>query len=302
MPSEFGVRTGAVTLAVTAPALLTPDALDRIASAAGPLLPGGWTPLPAPPADPDARVLVRVSTGIPRVERAPDGTIQLTLRAPDIVGDSLAYLTYTVAEAARQHAGIATAHAAAATAPSGETVLLLGDKGAGKTTTLFALAGRGWQPVGDDLILLATNDSGELWVPAAKRVTAVRTPRPGMHGYESKSVVDIGSALVLPPRPVALVARLSVHPGAAALLRTGSPLRAVERLRLAENLARYITGTVTPLALTPEVCAPVYPFDTAAAVATRAALITAIEHTGLRYLQAPSPDHAADLLQELITS
>ncbi|MCI2421144.1 hypothetical protein MOQ72_27240 [Saccharopolyspora sp. K220] len=301
MPTNVHLLTGAVTASVTAPDLVSSSVLDRIARSTGPMLPGGWHPSPPGATDPEIRIVLIRTVGTPSISLSDTNTVVLHLREEELTGDALAYITYTVAERARQRRGMVTVHATAATSPAGHTVLLVGDKGAGKTTTLLALVDRGWRPLGDDLLILTTSNDAP-YVVAGKRTSAVRQPGGARHGYETKALYDLGPHDPAKPELITAVVRLSIHPGT---LPTTSikPVRLslVERLRLAENFGRYISGLPTPLALAPEVCAQVYPLDHADAAAARTALIAAINTLGLSYLQAPYAHTSADLIEELIT-
>jgi ABC-type branched-subunit amino acid transport system ATPase component len=58
---------------------------------------------------------------------------------------------------------MATVHATALHTPEGRTVLLLGAKGAGKTSTALALTERSWVHAGDDLVVLGENRACARW-------------------------------------------------------------------------------------------------------------------------------------------
>ncbi|MEU8623123.1 hypothetical protein [Streptomyces sp. NPDC048623] len=54
--------------------------------------------------------------------------------------------------------GWAILHASAVTSPDGATILTLGDKGAGKTTTAFALGRAGWRMLANDRVFVRVED------------------------------------------------------------------------------------------------------------------------------------------------
>ncbi len=138
-------------------------------------------------------------------------------------------------------------------------------------------------------------------VYAGRRRCAVRDTR-AVFGYETKSLVHLGDPDAPTAGTAALVVRLSVHPDTAPALAAAGPMPLAERLRLAENLARYITGIPTPLSVEPHTYAPVYPLDDPACAATRSTVIDRIDALGLRYLHAPTARHAARLIEQLMPS
>ncbi|MGH3719436.1 MAG: hypothetical protein ACRDRI_11485 [Pseudonocardiaceae bacterium] len=300
MPTELRLDTGYVTATVTLPDKLTPGRLAAISAEVDRMLPGGWQTSTPPPHSPQIRITVTATAGTPHVRLEEGDRVLVALPVAAVATATLAYVTYTVTERARQQRGMVTAHAAAATDPGGRAVLLLGDKGAGKTSTLLALLAAGYRFLGDDLVVLALTAEG-LDAHAGRRRCAVRDPR-AVFGYETKSLVHLGDPDAPPAAPVSLVVRLSIHPDTAPVLTPVGPLSLAERLRLAENLARYITGTPTPLRVEPHTYAPVYPLDDPARAVTRATVIDRIGALGVRYLHAPTPRHAAGLIERLMPS
>lgn len=295
MPRELRLDTGYLTIALTVPDEVTDSVLAAVHAEVTRLLPGGWHAGDPPPLDPDLRLAVTI-TERPHIALAGEHVL-VGLPAPVVASVTLAYVTYTAAEHARQQRGMITTHASAVTTPEGRGVVLLGDKGSGKTDTALALAGKGYLPLGDDLIVLATRPERlEVWT--GKQIATVRQPG-AVLGYETKTAVHLGQPAT-PVAGVALVVRVGIHPAARRAMVAGTPLSVAERLRLAENLARYITGTPTPLTLEPEVYAPVYPLDNPACAGTRAAVIRQIADVGLCYLHAPSAHQAAGMMEELL--
>jgi hypothetical protein len=294
MPNSAVISTGYVNVAVALPNDFTSAMLTAIATEVDPMLPGGWRVIePAPPGI-AAHIALTETSATPAVTLVGNGHIAITLRPTRLRSSTLGYIGYTAAEAARQRHGMVTAHAAAVATPDGNAVLLLGDKGAGKTNVVLALLRAGWLFLGDDLIILEDHPDG-LRVRAGRQRAAIRQSVNGF-GYEPKTAASLADLDAPTHAGVALTVRVSVFPGASPLVTAASPLSLNERLRLAENLGRYISGVVTPLSLEPEVYAPVYPLDEPACAATRSRIIRNIERTGLWYVQAPSADHAADLI------
>lgn len=295
MPRDLLLDTGYLTLALTVPNEVTEALLATVGAQVTHLLPGGWRTGESPPLDPDLRLAV-TSTERPSITLAGQSVL-VALPPPVVTSVTLAYLTYTAAERTRQQHSLITTHANAVTTPQGRGLVLLGDKGSGKTDTALALAAKGYLLCGDDLSMLATRPERlEVW--AGKQVATVRQPG-ALLGYQTKTAVHRGQPAT-PVVPVALVVRVGIHPSARPAIVAGTPLSVTERLRLAENLARYITGTPTPLTLEPEVYAPVYPLDTPACATTRATVIRQIADVGLCYLHAPSAHHAVGMIEELL--
>lgn len=305
MPTELRLDTGYVTAALTLPDELAGGDLASIRDEVTRSLPGGWHTSVPPPTHPHARIVVSPTAGTPRVALdghtdAQEGEVVLVeLPVSGVASATLAYVTYTVTERARQQRRMVTTHASALATPEGRGVVLLGDKATGKTSTAMALLRHGYRLLGDDLIVLAARPHG-LEVLAGKKITAVRDPEV-IRGYEPKPCVDLTDPSAPRSAPVVLAVRLAVHPGAVAMVAAGTPLSVGERLRLAENLARYITGTPTPLRLDPEVHAPVYPLDSPACAQTRTMVIRQLAELGLRYLYAPTAHQAAGMIEELIS-
>lgn len=271
--------------------LALPKEVDTTAArAAGRCLPGGWTLTPAEAAAGTADV--EIDIGAAAVTAAAD-TVRVTLPRTAAGADTLAYVTYTATERARQQQRKVTVHAGALIAPGGRAVLLLGAKGAGKTSTALALATRGWTHAGDDLVVLGELGEG-LGVWPGKPTAAVRDPARPLAPKPQRALEPFATG----PAPLTRVVRLAVHPAhATAPLTSALPLSVNERLRLHELLARYISGLPTPLnGVTAVPYGPVWPLDTPALARWRSRLITALAACRFDYLYAPDPETAADLL------
>ncbi|WP_239334447.1 hypothetical protein [Frankia sp. CiP3] len=271
--------------------LTLPEQLDTTAArAADRALPGGWTLTAAPATE---AVDVEVTTGAAAVTVAR-GTVRLRLPPSVAASDTLAYVTYTATERVRQQQHKVTVHATALIAPDGRAVLLLGAKGAGKTSTALALATRGWTHAGDDLVVLGESDEGVVEVWPGKSTAAVRDPTRPLASKPQHVLEPFATGSV----PLARVVRLAVHPGlVTASLTPALPLSVNERLRLHEMLARYISGLPTPITGVAEVpYGPVWPLDTPALARWRSRLIAALTGCQFEYLYAPGPETAADLL------
>ncbi|WP_405614374.1 hypothetical protein OG292_16635 [Streptomyces sp. NBC_01511] len=287
------VATGHLTAA-----LELPPGLDTgPAVTAANRLPGGWyLSAPGPESRHCPAVTVTYADAEPTV--TVDGqTIRMSLPRPVARSSTLAYTTYTALERARQQQQMLTLHANAAVTPSGRGVLLLGTKGAGKTSVTLALAARGWTHAGDDLTILAENE-GELLILPGKATAAVRPQDPELW-QAPKPIVDLTPFLRVPV-PLAGIIRLTVHPAVPRpLLVPATPFSANEQLRLHEALARYISGLPTPLTgPTGAPYGPVWPLDDLPLARWRTHLIARLEQHQYSYLYAPDPQSAADLITE----
>ncbi|RDG33975.1 phosphoenolpyruvate carboxykinase (ATP) [Streptomyces corynorhini] len=285
------LTTGHLTAALDLP----PDLDTGPAAAAADRLPGGWQ---------HHATAERGDGPAVTVENAvtPAVTVRgqhIRLRLPPAVAGSvtLAYATYTVLERARQEQRMLTLHANAVITPDGRGVLLLGNKGAGKTSVTLALGALGWTHAGDDLTVLAELGD-ELMVLPGRPTAAVRPSDPTL--WQAPKPVVALTPFARVPVPLARVFRLTVHPGVPhAQTTAATPFSANEQLRLHEALARYVSGLPTPLTGpngTPY--GPVWPLDTPALARWRSHLITRLEQHPYTYLYAPDPRTAADLITQ----
>ncbi|WP_328898581.1 hypothetical protein OHR86_00190 [Streptomyces sp. NBC_00441] len=290
------IRAAVTTGHLTA-ALELPPGLDTgPAVMAADRLPGGWHPAPPPVAElPDGPVLIVSDTGPEPAVRVHGQTVHLNLPHQAARTSTLAYATYTALERARQQRQMLTLHANAAVTPSGQGILLLGNKGAGKTSVGLALGARGWTHAGDDLTVLAQTGPDLLILPG-KPTAAVRPADPGL--WQAPKPFVTLAPFLRAPVPLAGIIRLTVHPAVPhPLITDATPFSANEQLRLHEALARYISGLPTPLTgPTGAPYGPVWPLDTSALARWRTRLITRLEQHPYSYLYAPDPQTAADLI------
>lgn len=285
------VETGHLTAALELPSELNTGP----ATASANRLPGGWH-LSAPGPESRDCPVVEVSYADAEPTVAVDGrTVRMGLTRSAARSPTLAYATYTALERARQQRQMLTVHANAAVTPSGRGVLLLGNKGAGKTSVTLALGARGWTHAGDDLTVLAEDDA-ELLILPGKATAAVRPQDPKLW-HAPKPVIDLAPFLH-GPVSLAGVIRLTVHPAVPQpVLVPATPFSANEQLRLHEALARYISGLPTPLTgPTGAPYGPVWPLDTLPLARWRTHLITRLEQHPYTNLYAPDPQTAADLI------
>ncbi|MGA5819926.1 hypothetical protein ACPC54_18940 [Kitasatospora sp. NPDC094028] len=281
------LATGHVRAAIDLPARLDTAAARTVAR----MLPGGWQ-LAGPEAGP-GRAAVEITLGEAGIT-ADTATVQIRLPQNIAASSSLAYVTYSALERARQQQGKVTVHATALFAPGGQAVLLLGDKGAGKTTTALALAARGWVHAGEDLVVLAEDPDERVAVWPGKPTAAIRD----LHApLAPKPAVDL-TPFAAGPASLGWIVRLAIHPvHPAASLKSALPLSVNETLRLHELLARHVSGLPTPLAGVGTVpYGPVWPLDSPALARWRSHLITRLATYRFDYLHAPDAASAADLL------
>ncbi|WP_327359605.1 hypothetical protein [Streptomyces sp. NBC_01304] len=293
------VSTGHITAALELPAPVDGEALARQVDR---FLPGGWHLTPATTAGGEARVVVEDA-----LQHHPEVSVHgqmVRLRLPHqaLTSATLGYVVYTALERARQQRQMLTLHANAMISPSGLAVVLLGNKGAGKTSTILALAERGWTHAGDDLIVL-TEHSGGLAVLPGKPTAAVRPPAAPDRWDAPKPLIDL-APFATGPADVTLFVRLTVHPAQpVARMASAIPFNTNEVLRLSEATARYISGLPTPLTgPTRTPYAPVWPLDTPDLALWRGHVIDRMEAGPYAYLRAPSAAHAADLITKEITT
>ncbi|MFI6056100.1 hypothetical protein ACIBCO_39300 [Streptomyces violascens] len=284
------MTTGHLSAALELPAGLDTNSAVTAASR----LPGGWHLAPFSLTEGCPRVAVTCGDAEPAVT-VSGATVRLRLPCSAARSATLAYATYTALERARQQRQMLTLHANSAVTPSGCGVLLLGAKGAGKTSVTLALGERGWTHAGDDLVVLAEQGDTLLIMPG-KATAAVRPQDPELW-QALKPVVDLAPFLRVPV-PLAAVIRLTVHPAVTRpVLVPATPFSVNEQLRLHEALARYISGLPTPLSGTAGApFGPVWRLDSSPLARWRSHLITRLEQRPYAYLCAPDPQTAADLI------
>lgn len=177
----------------------------------------------------------------------------------------LPYLFYNLTERIRQeNLGLVTAHAAAV-AKNGRGVLILGDKGSGKTSLMLALClTQGYEMIGNDSIVLGGKE--ELVIATGSHQINVRLPVARKLGlpmrdkitsdnkinYEIKFPLlpqDLGIKTANGILPLSVAVRINLHSDNPDFVISNIPSHEVEALRLSENFSRYIRGIPTPLEL-----------------------------------------------------
>lgn len=176
------------------------------------------------------------------------------------------YIAYTLGEKVRSHKHQAvTFHAAAVSLDSENGLLILGDKGSGKTSLALTLAKRqGMSFVGNDLVLVANNVDSLGIMDGTKMVNTrfavvenlfggqFDYDPSGKHPYEDKVYImpqDVGLKTQSQVARIQAVVRVNVHPVNEGTKVEDGPRRTIEALRIYENAGRYIKGGVTPLIL-----------------------------------------------------
>lgn len=291
------VRTGHVTVAVEIPSGFSLAGGSSITRA----LPGGWQPLGPPAGAATTAAAIKVTEGPGRV-CARGTAIHVEVPGKSLCDRSWAYAVYTAAERHRQQSGMATVHASAVVAADGRAVLLLGDKAAGKTTTCLALArGHGFTHAGDDIVIIRECADGHVVLPG-KPTAALRVR--SRHFYAPKQIVSLDTdGFLVGDARVGLTVRIAVHPDAVPKTVPAVPLSLNERLRLHENLARYISGLPTPVSGATDIpYGPVWPLDTRACTATRRRMIEQLSNSPFAYVYAPTATEAAALIVEAMNT
>jgi len=210
-----------------------------------------------------------------------------------------------------------TAHAAAVS-KDGKGILILGDKGSGKTSLMLALCiTQGYEMIGNDSVIIGTQEG--LSVMAGSRQINVRLPvakklsLPLKEGAGSKDQIDyeikssflpeeLGIRTSELSNPISLVVRINLHSDNPEFVATNVPSPEVEALRLSENFARYIRGIPTPLELSGEGIRGYFPdLDTPELTEIRNDLVnTLLTQRPYIYVAGNDPTHTARQLDEII--
>lgn len=230
----------------------------------------------------------------------------------------LPYLMYTMGERVRQEGfGIVTVHGAAVT-KKGKAVLILGDKGAGKTSTLLALTlENGYKVVGNDLVLL--QNSPPMLIAGSHAIDirdCVRSKFDKLYHiegddnratgtYERKTRVfpkNIGVAVEENPVPLSMIIRVNLHNSNTQLTYFRELPVLTEILRLNENLSRYIKGVTTPLQIKNAQIDGYFPsLDTRELCEMRNTMINRlINEIPFYYIYANNPSEIARFIETLV--
>ncbi|MCC3407949.1 MAG: hypothetical protein JGK17_20620 [Microcoleus sp. PH2017_10_PVI_O_A] len=237
----------------------------------------------------------------------------------------LRHILYTLSESSRQTSkSQCTIHAAAVSiAASDDIILILGDKGSGKTITAYALCHyHSAELVGNDLVILGSDEEGKLYLHGG--TTSFTMRRRVAHSffpdiapdkvnfsvlpselldYESKMVFNpsqFNISVCTDKKYIGLVVRVNVHTLATANSVTKSFSKQIEALRLHENFARYIRGQTTPLSLDGNGRVSGYfpSFDSLNMQTIRNKMVSSLLKSPFFYVTAKSPQESATLIME----
>lgn len=281
--------------------LVLPEVVDltSLEAETGHLLPGGWqTCLEDAQGNHSNQIeIVTIQSGsLPGMHIKSICKLVLTLDRSTLRSPRLAFLTYALLERDRQLSGMATIHASAAVTQENGGILILGDKGSGKTNTLLALLKQGCRPAGDDLLVLRLAGGGVKLLPG-KRIATIRGLRTRKTSfYEDKQEVKFDNSDFLDREtPIALVARVNIHSGASsAYVKKMRGDVTKEILRLHENVGRYISGLATPFIMRKkDAFGRVLHLDNDQTALFRSKLISRVLDLPFYYVQAKSADEAA---------
>ena len=231
--------------------------------------------------------------------------------------ERLPYLVYSLTERTRQkELGVVTVHAVAAS-KNHEGILILGDKGAGKTSLLLALClERQYQVIGNDSVLLQKGrplsllagtqniDIRECVIDKFDNISGMEISSTSLGAYERKTRVfpeDLGLSTETKKVPVAKVVRVNIHEANSEKSVTSEIPTTIELLRLNENFSRYIRGVTTPLQIKGNSIHGYHPScDSKELGNMRNTMInTLVNETPFYYITAASPQEAAELIENL---
>lgn len=232
---------------------------------------------------------------------------------------NLPHLLYTLGESPRQHElESVTMHAAALAAPNNKGILVLGDKGRGKTSLTIQLGMQySYRLIGNNLVI-ACRDGSEInlltgtkslvaRVAALKDVPALSrfTFEIQGSGHEQKKTFkpeELGILRQTDKTPLSTVIRVHIHPSEPhAAIATPINDHVTERLRLFENFSRYIRGVSTPLILNDESVSGFIPsLDEPHLSMMRSELIENMLKLNFRYVSGNSVEAVAEKVNEIV--
>lgn len=196
-------------------------------------------------------------------------SLSLTINAPreqTLRGQAALFGALHVSEFLRQRQGRVLTHGAGLISPSGKGIVLLGNQGAGKTSSAILLGQNGFSLVGNDQIIFGETDNGISLIEGTKYITLRETIR-NLHlplvdslqfkeritnKWDNKVVVsadDLGILEATSSAPIYGI--FLIHINAAQDEQSGviriDPKSVQTNLFLAEKLSRHITGSAIPL-------------------------------------------------------
>lgn len=231
------------------------------------------------------------------------------------------HILYSISERSRQiDKNEYTIHAAAISVKDAYSILILGDKGSGKTICSYALCQMyGAKLIGNDLVILGCDKEKELYlnggttnITMRKGIAASLFPEltsdilaPTLSGgktdYEEKVsfyAKNAGIQTNTSKVPLKLVIRVNVHPSASANLIKGDFPKEIEALRLHENMARHIRGQTTPVCMEKNGSISGYyeSMDCLQAQNARNVVISSLFKLPFIYLTAQNPQDSSNLI------
>lgn len=229
----------------------------------------------------------------------------------------LPYVTFQVGELPRQEElRMVTVHAAAVVSPEKTGVLILGDKGTGKTSVCIELGiGMGYGLVGNNVVIVKDSEKFPRLVSGTHAIVvrqATLESIPSLvkemgHGRETKITLtpeEVGIKLAESPSEIGTVVRVNIHPGQPEAVRvSGVTDGLTERLRLFENFSRYIRGVTTPLSLTESHISGYIPsFDNPTLSSMRNQLIERLLKLPFYYISGNSIAAVAEKVDSIVKS
>lgn len=269
---RYSLRTGFSNIDVYSPEGITPNPLDLLGSSYQfqRRLPGGFQIVDIAEGSQGLPVINLTLQDEQRASVDMSDSQNFTLSGPFKNSDfamRLPYVAYNIAERVRQEdLAMTSLHAASVATTDGRSILILGDKGSGKTlmSLTFGLQ-HDFGLIGSDLVL-ADHKQGQLFLRAGNQIFDVRqavikyylpeldqpTQRQSSNPYEEKVTLlpeEIGISIGQDKNGLATVVRVNVHPFNDKTVIEKGARRIQEILRLRENASRYIRGVVTPLVM-----------------------------------------------------
>lgn len=245
--------------------------------------------------------------------------IEAPLDDPDFQ-QRIPYLVYAMTERVRQQElSIVTVHAAAVSKEN-HGLLILGDKGAGKTSLLLSLGiDCGYKIIGNDLVLLQDGSPLTLFaglpsidirdsiVDKFQKLQDLKKPKnPELGPYERKTHVypqDVEIMVETNPVPVCAVVRVNLHDSNPQTVCSAKIPTTTELLRLNENFSRYIRGLTTPVEIKDGKIQGYYPsFDTKELCEMRNRMINQLLNgIPYYYVLGNNPSEIAEKIEQLLS-
>lgn len=236
-------------------------------------------------------------------------------------GSQLIFVAIGVSEFERQRNGRFLTHGAAIASLDNRGVLLLGNKGAGKTSMILALGARGYSLIGNDQVLFGKSQGGIDIYEGTKYITLrkyiQRYDLPGVKNinFVQRGQSDFDTKVKVTPEEMGLsVCNHSVPLAATVLIHldgTGTERSGIRRLGrndiqtnlfLAEKLSRHISGIATPLhSMRGELIGLSPSFDDALTLRNRLEVIASLYERGVYQVWGGNIEEISDLIDQVVT-